>query len=179
MAEVAELKYYLVKRAITFIPTLIGLTLLVFVISHVVPADPARLWAGGLRARPEVVEAIRQRYHLNEPLHVQYWYYVSDLAKGDWGISPETHRPVFADLATYFPATLELAIVSMILVILVGIPLGIISAIKRDTWIDHVVRIFALSGISLPVFGLALILQWVFYYALGILPASGRGIPRE
>ncbi|MCD6301810.1 MAG: ABC transporter permease [Staphylothermus sp.] len=172
----AELKYYLIRRLITFVPTILGVLLLVFVISHAVPADPARLWAGGEKAKPEVVEMIREKYHLNEPMHIQFYYYIKDLLSGNWGESPVTKRPILEDLADYFPATFELAIASTILMVIVAIPLGIISAFKRDTIIDHLVRLFALMGISVPVFWLAIILQWIFYYQLGILPATGRGI---
>jgi ABC-type dipeptide/oligopeptide/nickel transport system permease component len=173
----AELKYYLIRRFITFIPTLFGILLLVFINSHAIPADPARLWAGGEKAKPEVIESIRKRYHLDDPLWVQFYYYIVDLVKGDWGESPVTKRPILTDLAEYFPATFELALVSMILIIIIGIPLGIVSALKRDTVVDHFVRIFALTGVSLPIFWLAIILQWLFYYQLSILPSTGRGVP--
>ncbi len=172
----AELKYYLVRRMITFIPTVLGVLVLVFIISHMIPADPARLWAGGEKAKPEVVEAIRKKYHLDEPYHIQFMLYLNDLLKGDWGKSPVTKRSVFEDIANYFPATLELALVSSILLLIMGIPLGIVSALKRDTIIDHIVRIVALIGVSMPVFWLAIMLQWVFYYTLNILPATGRGV---
>ena len=112
----AELKYYLIRRLITFVPTILGVLLLVFVISHAVPADPARLWAGGEKAKPEVVEMIREKYHLNEPMHIQFYYYIKDLLSGNWGESPVTKRPILEDLADYFPATFELAIASTILV---------------------------------------------------------------
>ncbi|MCD6487758.1 MAG: ABC transporter permease [Desulfurococcales archaeon] len=172
----AELKYYIIRRLATFIPTILGILLLVFIISHAIPANPARLWAGGEKAKPEVVEAIKKKYHLDKPYHIQFMLYLNDLIHGDWGQSPMTKRPVLEDLADYFPATFELALVSGILIMLIGIPLGLVSAFKRNTWIDHVVRILALVGVSMPVFWLAIILQWIFYYELDVFPATGRGI---
>ncbi|RLE55796.1 MAG: ABC transporter permease [Thermoprotei archaeon] len=172
-----ELKYYLIRRLLTFIPTIIGVTLLTFLIARVIPANPAVLWAGGIKAKPEVVQLLIKKYHLDKPPHIQYFYYLKDIFTGHWGISPVTHRPVIADIATYFPATAELALFSLFVTIFIGIPLGVISALKKDTWIDHVVRIIAISGASMPVFWLGIILQWIFYYSLGLLPATGRGIP--
>ena len=171
-----NLKYYIARRIITFLPTLIGLTILTFFISMVIPSNPARLWAGGVKASPEVIAALKKRYHLDEPLHVRYYYYIVSLFHGDLGVSPITHRPIIEDLATYFPATFELALVSEFLIIVIGVPLGIISAFKRNSVVDHVVRIFALAGVSMPVFWFGLLLQWVFYYYLGWFPGSSRGI---
>jgi len=173
----AELKYYFIRRVLTFLPTLIGLTLMTFVVSVMIPSNPARLWAGGIKANPEIIEMIKKKYHLDEPLYMQYYYYITNLLKGDLGTSPITHRPVILDIMTYFPATVELAILAEILVIVIGVPLGVISALKKDSLVDHVVRVFSLIGVSLPIFWLGLMLQWVFYYYLGILPAGGRGIP--
>ncbi len=171
-----NLKYYIARRIITFIPTLIGLTLLTFFISMVIPSNPARLWAGGVKASPEVIAGLKKRYHLDEPIHVRYYYYIVSLFHGDLGVSPVTHRPIIEDLATYFPATFELALVSEFLIIAIGVPLGIISAFKRNSVVDHVVRIFALAGVSMPVFWFGLLLQWIFYYYLGWFPGSSRGI---
>lgn len=173
----AELKYYLTRRIITFIPTLIGLTLITFIVSMKVPSDPAHLWAGGIKANEQVVEMIKRKYHLDAPIYVQYYYYLLNLLKGDLGISPITHRPILKDLLTYFPATAELAIAAEILIIIIGVPLGIISALKRDSIVDHIVRVISLTGVSLPAFWLGLLLQWIFYYKLSWLPAGGRGIP--
>ncbi len=172
----SNLKYYLMRRIITFIPTLIGLTLLTFFISMVIPSNPARLWAGGVKANPEVIKALKKKYHLDEPVYMRYYYYISSLFKGDLGVSPITHRPIIEDISTYFPATLELAVFSEFLIIIIGIPLGIVSAFKRNSIVDHIVRIFALTGVSMPVFWFGLLLQWVFYFYLGWLPGSSRGI---
>jgi ABC-type dipeptide/oligopeptide/nickel transport system permease component len=146
---------------------------LVFTISYVIPTDPARQWAGGLHARPEQVELIRERYHLNDPLYMQIYYYLEGLLHGDLGISASTRRPVLEDLKSFFPATFELAIFSFIISLL-GIPFGVISALKRNKMIDHISRVFSLTGASTPLFWMALILQFIFYFKLGWLPAAGR-----
>jgi peptide/nickel transport system permease protein len=168
-----DLKSYIARRLLLAIPTILGVTLIVFFISHVVPADPALVWAGGARARPEQVEQIRQLYNLDEPIWKQYIIFLSDLVRGDLGISPVTGRPVIEDIKTYFPATLELTIFAIALAIIIGIPLGVLSAIKKDSPVDHSTRIFALSGYSMPIFWLGLILQLVVYYYLGLVPDPG------
>ncbi|MEM1827373.1 MAG: ABC transporter permease [Desulfurococcaceae archaeon] len=164
------------RRALTFIPTIVGVLILTFVISHVIPADPARLWAGGVKARPEVIELMKEKYHLNLPIHEQLAIYIKDVFTGNWRESPMTKRPVLVDLAEYFPATAELAIVAGLIQIALGIPLGLLAALKRDTLLDHLIRVLALVGVSAPAFWLAIALQWIFYYSLGLLPATGRGV---
>ncbi len=173
-----ELKYYIVRRLLTFIPTIIGMLFLTFFVSHIVPTNAAKLWAGGgiRRVSEETLRAIAEKYHLNEPWWVQFYYYIIGIFTGDWGVSPITNREVIKDLMTYFPATAELAISSEILVALIGIPLGILSAIKKDSIIDHFTRVFALTGVSMPAFLLGIIMQYVFYYYLDILPPGGRGV---
>ncbi|MEM4848737.1 MAG: ABC transporter permease, partial [Ignisphaera sp.] len=119
-----DLKRYILRRLISFLPTILGIILLTFIISHIIPADPVRVWAGGYKAKPEVIEEIRKKYHLDKPLHEQLVLYLRDVFSGNWGTSPMTKRSVLADLAEYFPATLELAIISAILIAFMGIPLG-------------------------------------------------------
>jgi peptide/nickel transport system permease protein len=147
--------------------------MLVFIISYMMPVDPARAWAGP-KAREEQVEALRERYHLNDPLYMQVYYYLRDLLHGDLGVSATTHRPVLTDLGHFFPATFELAILAFILAVIIGVPLGVISALKRNRVIDHFSRVVALTGVSTPLFWSALLLQFFFYYKLGWLPAAGR-----
>ncbi len=171
-----NLREYIIRRLLLAIPTILGVTFIVFFISHVVPADPALVWAGGARARPEQVEHIRELYHLNEPLWKQYLIFLNDLIHGDLGVSPVTGRPVITDLKTYFPATLELTIFAITLAIIIGVPLGVLSAVKKDSAIDHFTRIFALSGYSIPIFWLGLLLQLFFYYHLGLVPDPGGRI---
>jgi len=170
-----KLWQYIVRRLIMLIPVVIGVTLITFVISNVIPANPARAWAGQ-KAPPEVVEEIAERYHLNDPLYLQYYYYITNLIKGDWGYSHSEHRPVIDCLRDYFPATFELTLWAMIIAIPIGIYLGVVSAVKRNKLPDHLSRVFALSGVSMPIFWLGLLLILLFYSYLGILPASGRGI---
>lgn len=168
-----ELRDYILRRVFLLIPVLLGVLVLVFTISYVIPTDPARVWAGGLHARPEQIELIRERYHLNDPLYMQIYYYLEGLFHGDLGISASTRRPVLDDLKSFFPATFELAIFSFVISLL-GIPFGVISALKRNKMIDHVSRVFSLAGASTPLFWMALLLQFIFYFKLGWLPAAGR-----
>lgn len=172
-----DIKRYIVRRALSFLPTILGVLILTFIISHVIPADPVRVWAGGYKARPEIIEEIRRRYHLDKPLYEQLILYLRDVFSGNWGTSPMSKRPVLVDIAEYFPATVELAIVSSILLTIIGIPLGLIAALKKDSTIDHFIRVVALIGTSAPAFWIAIVLQWIFYYYLGLLPATGRGTP--
>jgi peptide/nickel transport system permease protein len=168
-----ELRDYVLRRLFMLIPVLLGVLVLVFTISYVIPTDPARQWAGGFHARPEQVELLRERYHLNDPLYMQIYYYLDGIFHGDLGISASTRRPVLDDLKAFFPATFELAIFSFI-ISLAGIPFGVISALKRNKMLDHVSRVFSLAGASTPLFWMALLLQFIFYYKLGLLPAAGR-----
>jgi len=177
---VAELKYYLIRRVITFLPTVVGMLFLVFLVSHIVPGDPARLWAGPEKAvKPEVLEKIRRQYYLDKPWYVAFCYYMRDVFTGNWGKSPVTNRKIIDDIKTYFPATAELAIVSELLIIAVGVPFGIVSALKRDSIIDHVARVFSLIGTSLPIFLTAIFFQYVFYFKLRLVPLGGRGVKPE
>ena len=148
---------------------LFGLVCLTFVISNVAPSDPAALAAGPDAGRSQI-EQVRRDYGLDRPLHEQFLRYVADLARGDFGRSIATGRSVGTDLARYFPATLELVILAMLL----GVPLGVISALRRDGPADHATRIFAVSGIALPPFWFGLLLQLAFATWLGLLPTSGR-----
>ncbi len=164
---------YIARRFLLLIPTLLGILLLIFVVAYVIPADPARAWAGP-KARPEQVELLRKRYHLDDPLYMQIYYYLRNLLRGDLGISATTKRPVLEDLKHFFPATFELAIVAFIISIALGVPLGILSAVKRNSFVDHFSRVIALLGVSTPLFWLGLLAQFVFYFKLGWLPAGGR-----
>lgn len=164
---------YVAKRLALLVITLLGVVTLTFFVSRVVPGDPARL-AAGTRAKPEQVEALRTRLGLDRPLWEQYVRYISGVVRGDLGESIRTRRAVSADLAEYFPATAELTAFAMLLCLLVGIPLGVISAVRRESPIDHVSRIASTAAVSMPTFWLGLILQLVFFRWLQILPATGR-----
>ena len=164
---------YVLKRFFYAIPVLIGVTLLVFIISHAIPGDPARMMAGQKASR-EAVENIRRSLGLDRPLPEQYLRYLGGLLKGDLGRSIRNQRPVLEDLRDFFPATLELTLVSMLFCIAVGLPLGIVSAIRRNRPIDHTARVFSVFGVSMPVFWLGLMLLLLFYRHLDWLPGSGR-----
>lgn len=150
-----------------------GVCVITFIISHLIPGDPARLLAGD-RASDAIVENIRQQLGLDQPLYVQFYRYFSDLFHGDLGTSIRTGRPVLEELRIFFPATLELAFCALLLALLIGIPLGILSAVWRNRWLDHLVRIMAITGISTPAFWLGLGVIVLFYGHLQILPGGGR-----
>ncbi|HDS6596648.1 TPA: ABC transporter permease [Klebsiella aerogenes] len=150
-----------------------GVCVITFIISHLIPGDPARLLAGD-RASDEIVRHIRQQLGLDLPLWQQFARYVDALIHGDLGTSIRTGRPVLEDLKTFFPATLELAFCALLIALLVGIPLGVLSAVYRNRWTDHLVRLMALTGISTPAFWLGLGVIVLFYGKLDWLPGSGR-----
>jgi ABC-type dipeptide/oligopeptide/nickel transport system permease component len=165
---------YILRRLLLLIPVIIGVTIITFVVSHVIPADPARAFAGGPKAQPETIERIRLELHLDKPLWEQYFYYLNDLIHLNFGKSYLENRPVMNSLGQYFPATFELTIFAMLISIPLGIIGGIISAIKQNKISDHITRIIAIAGYSLPIFWLALMLQYVFAYQIPIFPLEGR-----
>lgn len=150
-----------------------GVCVITFIISHLIPGDPARLLAGE-RASDEIVQHIRHQLGLDLPLWQQFARYVSALLHGDLGTSIRTGRPVLEDLKAFFPATLELAFCALAIALVVGIPLGVLSAVYRNRWTDHLVRLLALTGISTPAFWLGLGVIVLFYGKLNCLPGSGR-----
>ena len=168
-----RLTAYLLRRVALAGVMLFGLVCLTFVIANVAPNDPAALAAGPDAGRSQIEQA-RRDYGLDRPLPEQFWRYVSDLARGEFGRSIATGRSVGQDLARYFPATLELCLLAMLIGLSVGVPLGVLSALMKDRWVDHLTRIFAVSGIALPPFWFGLLLQLGFATALGWLPTSGR-----
>lgn len=150
-----------------------GVCVITFIISHLIPGDPARLLAGD-RASDEIVQHIRQQLGLDLPLWQQFIRYVEQLLRGDLGMSIRTGRPVLEDLKTFFPATLELAFCALLIALIVGIPLGVLSAVYKNRWLDHLVRLLALTGISTPAFWLGLGVIVLFYGKLNLLPGGGR-----
>jgi peptide/nickel transport system permease protein len=157
------------------IPLLIGITLLSFIVSHSVPSDPlvANL---GQRAMsdPTVVAAFKAEWGLDRPPPEQYWTYLKNLAQGNLGKSIKNRRPVLEDLKAFLPATIELALSSIVVGMTLGVTFGVISAVNRNKLIDHVVRFVSLIGVSVPVFWMSLILLFVFYKELGWVSGPGR-----
>lgn len=168
-----KLGHYILRRVLLIIPLIIGISLMTFSISHLVPGDPARL-AAGIHASEEAVEAMRERLGLNEPLYVQYAIYMRGLIQGDLGTSIMTRKPVMRDILQRWPGTIELTLVSMALILILGIPLGIFSAVQKDEPLDHASRIFSLLGVSVPSFWLALLFQLIFCKHLGLFPLGYR-----
>ncbi len=164
---------FLLRRVVGIAAVMIGVSVITFAISHVVPADPA-VAALGDHATDAQIAAFRAEYHLDRPLPEQYATYVVGLLHGDLGRSIRTRRSVADDLADSFPATLELSLAALAISLLIGIPAGIWSAIYRGRLPDVIVRVAALAGGSLPVFWLGLIVIGLFYYQLGWFPGGGR-----
>lgn len=160
-------------RLALLVLVLLGVSVITFAISHLIPSDPARLIAGDF-ASPETVESIRQELGLDRPLPVQYGRYLASLLRGDLGVSIRSGVPVAAELWRYFPATLELTLVAMVLSGVLGVLFGVLAAAYRDRWPDHVLRLLALTGVSTPSFWLALVLIYVFFGMFGWFPAGGR-----
>ena len=164
---------YLLRRLVTLLITLVGIMVVTFFISLVVPVDPLAAIAGP-QAPQETVERLRILYGFDQPVYVQFSRYFQRLLQGDLGTSFQTGRPVLEDIFQYFPATIELATLALIVSIVVGIPLGILSAVYRNSPIDHFSRVLSLIGVSMPVFWLGLGLLLIFYFKLGWFPEPGR-----
>lgn len=153
--------------------TLLGLLLVTFVISRFLPADPV-LAVVGDHASESTIQAARVRLGLDQPIVVQFWLYLKHVLQGDLGLSIRTGMPISQDLVRVFPATLELATCGVIIGVVFGIPLGVWAAVRKDTWIDHLVRFFGLIGYSVPIFWLGLMGLLVLYFRLDWLPGPGR-----
>jgi len=165
---------YLIKRLLSIIPVLIGISLLLFFMLRMLPGDPAQVLAGQM-ATPEEIQNIRSQLGLDRPIHQQYAIYLSHLVRLDLGYSARTQNPVIQEIWARLPNTMLLAMVAIGLACLFGIPAGIISAMRPYSWIDYAVTMMALFGISMPVFWLGLMLVVVFSIILQWLPAGGTG----
>jgi peptide/nickel transport system permease protein len=160
----------ILRRFVTIIPTLIGVIIVTFLLTRVLPGDPAVYFAGPA-ATPESIADIRKSLGLDQPLPVQFLHYVDDLAHGNLGNSLATGQPVVNELISRLPASAELTLFGLIISVLIAIPLGILAAVKQGSWIDHTCRVVATAGVSLPVFFTGLLLVYVFYFLLGWAPA--------
>jgi len=169
---------YVIKRLLSTIPVLIGISLLLFFMLRMLPGDPAQVLAGQM-ASQEDIQLIRHQLGLDRPIHVQYAFFLGRLARFDLGRSARTQNPVTEEIWAPLPNTMLLAIVAITLACLFGIPAGIISAVRPYTWIDYVVTSTAIFGISMPVFWLGLMLVVVFAVWLQWLPAGGTGTWRH
>lgn len=157
-------------RLLTTIPTLIGVVIISFLLTRVLPGDTAAYFAGPA-ATPQAIEEVKKKLGLDRPLPEQFVRYVSELARGDLGQSLTTGQPVTKDIASRLPASAELTLVGLILSLLIAIPLGVAAAVKQGSFIDHACRIIATAGVSLPVFFTGLLLVYVLYFVLQIAPA--------
>ncbi len=165
---------YISKRIALSALVILGTISITFFLSRVVPSNPAALWAGQ-HPRPEQIARAREMLGLDKPLYIQYFSYLSDTLHGDLGFSIRFKgRSVLSDVIRYLPATLELVIVGFIIALALGIPLGVISAIKENKITDHLTRTLSIAGASIPVFWLGIVFQIVFFGMLGILPLTGR-----
>jgi len=164
---------YLVRRAAHSIPVLLGLSILIFVISRVIPGDPVRL-ALGPEASEQQVEALRAQMGLDKSLPVQYVDWLIGVLQGEWGMSLRTNNDVFSDIIARLPATFELTVMTLFFAVMLAIPFGVIAGTNKDRLQDHASRITALFGVSMPRFWVAIVLQIIFVVSLGLLPLSGR-----
>lgn len=162
-----------VYRLLWMIPTLLGLCLIVFMVSHVIPTDPVAILAGENATR-EQIEALRTQMGFDRPLLVQFFAYFKDLLTGDMGNSLFSQQPISDELMSRLPATLELTMVSIVLAVFIGIPLGVIAAIRRNSLVDHVLRVVTVSGLAIASFWLAIELQYLFAMKLNLAPLNGR-----
>ncbi|HCB4996073.1 TPA: glutathione ABC transporter permease GsiC [Salmonella enterica subsp. enterica serovar Welikade] len=163
---------YVLKRLLGLIPTLLIVAVLVFLFVHLLPCDPARLIAGP-EADAQVIALVRQQLGLDQPLHVQFWHYITHVLQGDFGTSMVSRRPVSEEIASRFLPTLWLTITSMIWAVLFGMAIGIAAAVWRNRWPDRVGMTLAVTGISFPAFALGMLLMQIFSVDLGWLPTVG------
>ena len=168
-----KLGTYILKRIFLMVIVMLGVATIVFFITRVIPADPVGAILGG-NAPIELVDEMRAQLGLDKPLFMQFADYIRGLTRIDFGVSLKSNRPVLTDIINYFPATIELAVASMIFAVFVGVILGVFSAIYRNKTIDHFSRVFSILGVSMPVFWLGLLLLLFFYYHFDLLPGGGR-----
>jgi len=168
-----KFSYFLIRRLLHSILVLFGLSILIFIIARMLPGDPARLALGPF-ASQEQVEHLRHEMGMDKPLPLQYCTYITGILHGDFGLSFQTRRNVRLDIVHYLPATLELVIVAMVWVVVIGVPLGVLSARYKDKCLDNVMRVIAFLGVTIPAFVIGIIGQFIFSYGLGILPTTGR-----
>lgn len=163
---------YIGKRLLVAIPTLLIISIFVFSLQKLLPGDPIMAMAGEERD-PVVLEQLREKYHLNDPIPVQYIRWLGGVAQGDLGVSLRTNQPVLELIGQKLPVTIQLAVMSMFFAMIIGIPMGILAAVKKNTVFDYIANLVALSGLSVPNFWLGIMLILLISVNLGWLPASG------
>ncbi len=163
---------YIGKRLLVAIPTLLIISIFVFSLQKLLPGDPVLAMAGEERD-PATIEFLREKYRLNDPMPIQYLNWLGGVVTGDFGISLRTNQPVLELIGQKLPVTIQLAIMAMFFAMIIGIPIGILAAVKKNTWIDYTANIIALSGLSIPNFWLGIMLILLVSVQLGWLPASG------
>lgn len=169
---------YIIRRLLLLIPVLLGLTLIVFFMIRAIPGDPAQVILGQA-ATPESIEALHKKLGLDKPWYTQYFKYLGGLLKGDLGDSIRTNSPISEEIGPYLAATIELSLAAMLIAVFVGVNAGIISAWFRNSWFDYAVMLLALVGVSMPIFWLGLMEQWIFAVNLDWLPTGGRENVRD
>ncbi|MCZ7543674.1 MAG: ABC transporter permease [Anaerolineae bacterium] len=167
---------YIIRRTLETLPVLFGASVLVFLIVHLIPGGPESVLLGE-RVSEENVRQLRERLGLDRPLPEQYLIYMSNVLQGDLGNSIAGNVPIINELRQRFPATVELTICALAIAVGVGVPLGVVSAVRRGSWIDTGTMIGAMVGISMPIFWLGLLLLWIFGVQLNLLPFIGRLSP--
>ncbi|TQR18321.1 ABC transporter permease [Psychrobacillus soli] len=172
------MKSYFARRILQLVPVLIGMSIVVFSIIHAIPGDPATVILGD-HATPEAVKELRTEMGLDKPLISQYFAYVKSIVTGDLGNSLRTKKPIQEEITPYLAATIELMFASMIIATVIGVNAGILAAWKRASWFDNIAMFIALVGVSMPVFWLGLMEQWIFSEKLSWLPSIGRFNARE
>lgn len=165
---------FVFKRIAMVIPTFIGITFLTFALIHLIPGDPIEIRMGERGLTPEVHQQMMEQLGLDKPLYQQYLTYVSDVVHGDFGNSFKNNEPVMNEFLSLFPATIELATFAILFAILIGIPVGILAAVKRGSFFDHSVMAISLTGYSMPIFWWGLLLMLVMSVQLDLTPVSGR-----
>lgn len=163
---------FIVRRLLSAVPTLLLVTMMVFGIQRLLPGDPALILAGEARD-PKVIAYVRERYRLDEPLPVQYGAWLLQVVRGDLGTSIRTQQPVAELIWQKLPVTAELALLSMLVAVLIALPVGLVAALRKNTWLDYLSTLFALSGLSLPNFWLGIMLILLLSVRFDLLPASG------
>jgi peptide/nickel transport system permease protein len=166
---------YIVNRLLQAVPVIVGISVVTFLMLHLVPGDPVQIFAGDKPLTPERADEIRHQLGLDRPLWVQYWDYASHAVRGDLGVGLRSQRPVLDSILEALPSTVELTVAALLLATIVGVSCGVLAAVSHGSWFDTGVMAFAMLGISMPVFYSSLLLLFLFSFTLNWFPATGQG----